>query len=138
MLFIAFSAVGCSSSVRFSSDISNNSIATSRKAGEPSANTGEKLYGKASYYAEFHNGRATANGEIFDSSKLTAAHKTLPFGTVVRVTNLRNKKQVDVVINDRGPFAPGRIIDLSRAAAEQIDMIRDGVVDVQVEILSVQ
>jgi rare lipoprotein A len=89
--------------------------------------------GQASYYADKFEGRATASGEIFQQRKLTAAHKTLPFGTEVRVTNLQNKKSVLVRINDRGPFVRGRIIDLSRAAAQEIDMIRAGIVPVRIE-----
>jgi rare lipoprotein A len=91
--------------------------------------------GKASYYAERYHGRTTANGERFDVNKLTAAHKTLPFNTVVRVTNLNNGKSVTVRINDRGPFVAGRVIDLSPAAARKIDMIRDGVVPVKLDVV---
>jgi rare lipoprotein A len=89
--------------------------------------------GQASYYADRFDGRQTASGETFRQDSLTAAHKHLPFGTKVIVTNLKNNKQVTVRINDRGPFSPGRIIDLSRRAAEKIDMIRDGVVSVRIE-----
>lgn len=88
--------------------------------------------GFASFYAESYNGRKTANGEIFHSSDMTAAHKTLPFGTKVRVTNLANGKSVKVRINDRGPYVSGRIIDLTRAAAKKIDMIQAGVVKVKI------
>lgn len=89
--------------------------------------------GKASYYGDGdgYHGRKTANGEIFNQRKLTAAHKTLPFGTIVRVTNLSNGRTVKVRINDRGPYVRGRIIDLSTKAAEKIDMKRAGVVDVK-------
>jgi rare lipoprotein A len=83
--------------------------------------------GIASYYGGKFIGRPTASGEIFDATKLTAAHKTLPFGTVVKVTNLSNYKSVIVRINDRGPFVAGRIIDLSEAAAKKIAMIQAGV-----------
>ena len=83
--------------------------------------------GIASYYGGKFIGRPTANGEIFDATKLTAAHKILPFGTMVKVTNLTNHKSVFVRINDRGPFVAGRIIDLSEAAAKKIDMIQAGV-----------
>ncbi len=93
------------------------------------------LNGQASYYADKFHGRSTASGEKYDKTKLTAAHRSLPFGTRVRVTNLRNGQQVIVRINDRGPFVDGRIVDLSRAAAEQIGMVRDGVVKVKVEVL---
>ncbi|NCI48558.1 septal ring lytic transglycosylase RlpA family protein [Sediminibacterium roseum] len=88
--------------------------------------------GMASYYAETYNGKKTANGEIYQSNKLTAAHKKLPFGTKVKVTNLANGKTVKVRINDRGPFVPGRIIDLTRAAAKKIDMVGAGVVKVKI------
>lgn len=88
--------------------------------------------GKASYYASKYNGRRTASGEKFRNSKLTAAHKTLPFGTKVKVTNLRNGKTVKVRINDRGPFIPGRIIDLSKKAARRIDMVQEGVGSVKI------
>ncbi len=89
--------------------------------------------GKASYYADKFNGRKTANGEIFRNSKKTAAHKTLPFGTKVKVTNLRNGKTVKVRINDRGPFVAGRHIDLSKKAARKIGMVREGVGNVQLK-----
>lgn len=88
--------------------------------------------GLASFYSESYNGRKTANGEIFHSSALTAAHKTLPFGTKVKVINLKNGKSVKVRINDRGPFISGRIIDLTKAAAKKIDMVNDGVVKVKI------
>ena len=92
--------------------------------------------GQASWYGGKFQGRKTANGEIFDTNKLTAAHKTLPFGTVVNVTNLKNDLQVEVRINDRGPFVGGRVIDLSRAAADAIDMTLSGIGLVKVEIVS--
>jgi rare lipoprotein A len=91
--------------------------------------------GKASYYADRYHGRTTANGERFDVNALTAAQKTLPFNTVVRVTNVNNGKSVTVRINDRGPFVAGRVIDLSPAAARKIDMIRDGVVPVKLDVV---
>jgi rare lipoprotein A len=89
--------------------------------------------GKASYYADKFNGRKTANGEIFHNSKFTAAHKTLPFGTRVKVTNLSNGKSVKVRINDRGPFVAGRMIDLSKTAAKKIDMVNTGVGNVKIK-----
>ena len=91
--------------------------------------------GKASFYADKFEGRPTASGEKYKHSKLTAAHKTLPFGTKVRVTNKANKKTVDVVINDRGPYVDGRIIDLSKSAAEKLDFISQGLADVTVEVI---
>lgn len=91
--------------------------------------------GKASFYARMHHGQRTANGERHDQQAMVAAHRSLPFGTLVRVTNLQNQKQVIVRINDRGPFVRGRIIDLSRAAAERIGMIDNGTVRVRIETL---
>ncbi len=93
------------------------------------------LYGKASYYAEKYHGRKTASGETFDMNALTAAHRTLPFGTVCRVTNLSNQKTVNVKINDRGPFIEGRIIDLSKGAAKALDALQSGVIEIKIEIL---
>lgn len=86
--------------------------------------------GKASWYGPRFNGRRTASGERYNMHELTAAHRTLPFGTVVRVRSLVNGKEVDVRITDRGPFSRGRVIDLSRAAAEAIGMLGLGVKDV--------
>jgi rare lipoprotein A len=95
-----------------------------------------ELEGVASYYAEPYNGRRTASGEIFDTyNGMTAAHKTLPFNTVVRVKNLQNGEEVDVRINDRGPFVKGRVIDLSLAAAKEIDLVRAGVAPVKLKVL---
>lgn len=89
--------------------------------------------GKASYYADKFDGRKTASGATFNQRKLTAAHKTLPFGTKVKVTNLANGKTVKVKVNDRGPFVEGRIIDLSKKAAEKIKMVNAGVVQVEIK-----
>jgi rare lipoprotein A len=91
--------------------------------------------GIASYYAHDFHGRQTANGEVYDMYALTAAHKSFPFDTVLRVQNLSNDKSVVVRINDRGPFVEGRIIDLSLAAARTIDMIQSGTTQVRIEVL---
>lgn len=96
---------------------------------------GDSFRGKASWYGPGFNGKRTASGERFNQNEMTAAHRSLPFGTIVRVINLQNGRSVDVRINDRGPFIRGRVIDLSRAAARQIDMIQAGVVPVEVQIL---
>lgn len=88
--------------------------------------------GLASYYWQ---GQQTASGELFDKSALTAAHRTLPFNTRVRVRNLRNQRSVVVRINDRGPFVPGRIIDVSDAAAAELDMRQRGLAQVVLEVL---
>jgi rare lipoprotein A len=92
--------------------------------------------GNASWYGVPFHGRRASNGEVYDMHKLTAAHRTLPFDTVVRVTNLSNGKSTVVRITDRGPFVDNRIIDLSMAAAQEIDSIGPGVVPVRLEILS--
>ena len=90
---------------------------------------------KASYYSNYFHGRTTSNGEIFDQSKLTAAHKTLPFGSLVKVTNTKTLKSVIVRINDRGPFYKKRCIDLSKEAARKIGMLESGVNVVVMECL---
>ncbi|MEJ8840820.1 septal ring lytic transglycosylase RlpA family protein [Lacibacter sp. H375] len=92
-------------------------------------------YGLASFYSNKFNGRKTANGEIFSNQKLTAAHNTLPLGTYVRVTNLRNKRSVVVKINDRLHHKNKRIIDLSRLAATKLGFIKSGLTRVKVEVL---
>ena len=93
------------------------------------------LQGYASWYGGKFHGRLTSSGEVFDTNTMTAAHKTLPFGTIVRVTNEDNGKTAIVKINDRGPFVEGRIIDLSRAAAMALDMVGQGVARVSLEIV---
>lgn len=98
----------------------------------------EQLYraeAVASYYAEKYHGRKTANGEIFNMNAMTCAHKTLPFNTVLRVTNLANGKNVQVRVNDRGPFVNGREIDLSKGAAIKLDMMTSGTARVKIEIV---
>lgn len=97
---------------------------------------GRVFTGKAVYYSSSYNGRKTASGEIYNETKMTAAHRTLPFGTIVRVTNLANGKSVVVRINDRGPFGrKERIIDLSLAAARKLEMVKAGVVNVRIEVI---
>ena len=92
-------------------------------------------FGIASYYSDLFQGKPTASGELYDKAQLTAAHKTLPFGTLVKVTRLDNNKSVQVRVNDRGPFISGRIIEVSREAANRIDLITDGATRVKVEIV---
>lgn len=91
--------------------------------------------GKASFYADKFEGHPTASGEKYKHSKLTAAHKSLPFGTRVKVTNLANQQSVEVIINDRGPYVDGRIIDLSKSAAEKLGFVHIGLADVKVEVI---
>ncbi|MDY7095363.1 MAG: septal ring lytic transglycosylase RlpA family protein, partial [Acidobacteriota bacterium] len=92
--------------------------------------------GIASWYGGKFHGRRTANGEVYDMNALTAAHKTLPFGSVVEVVNLDNGRSVTVRINDRGPFVRGRVIDLSRAAAKKMGLIGPGVAKVEVVLIT--
>jgi len=92
--------------------------------------------GVASWYGAKHHGKRTASGELFDQKKFTAAHPTLPWGSIVKVTNLANGKSVEVRINDRGPYGKARIIDISRAAAKVLGMLGTGVAQVKIERLS--
>jgi rare lipoprotein A len=91
--------------------------------------------GTASFYADKYHGRPTASGEIFDMHQLTAAHPRLAFGTIVKVTNTENHRSVLVRINDRGPFVSGRVIDVSLAAAEELQMVQRGLVTVKLEVV---
>ena len=101
----------------------------------PDENYNYRETGMASWYGPGFHGRRTANGEAYNQHAMTAAHRTLPMPSVVRVTNLSNGKSVVLRVNDRGPFAQNRIIDVSRAAADKLDMVRAGVASVRVEIL---
>ena len=106
---------------------------------EPLAGEDEEVVssrtGTASYYARRFEGRSTASGAMYDAGQLTAAHRTLPFGTRVRVTNLANGESVVVTITDRGPFSRGRIIDLSRQAARELGFLADGTTRVRIDVL---
>ena len=126
LIVIAMQAGGCSSRPKyriknFPEDVGN------KKYGDYTAE------GIASYYGKKFHGKPTASGEKFDMYADTAAHNTLPFGTIVRVTNLENGKSVEVKINDRGPFVKGRIVDLSYGAAEKLGMLVDGIVKVRIQ-----
>ena len=92
--------------------------------------------GRISYYADAFAGRTTASGERFDPEALTMAHRALPFGTRVRVTNLENQRTVEVVVNDRGPAIRGRIADLSPAAARRLGMVVEGIVEATLEVVA--
>ena len=107
----------------------------STSARSTSAAGGTTQRGEASYYADKFEGRQTASGEAYTHRKRTAAHRTLPFGTSVRVTRLDTGADVVVRINDRGPFKRGRIIDLSRSAAQAINLIAVGVADVEIQVI---
>lgn len=110
--------------------------AAAAPAAPASAATAGRTEGLAANYSNRFNGRKTASGQIFDQNALTGAHRTLPFGTRVKVTNTRNNRSVVVRINDRGPTQPGRVIDLSRAAAGKLAMLRTGLVPVRLEVIA--
>ncbi len=100
-----------------------------------SSSAQEVEYGLASYYADRFEGKPTASGEPYDPTKMTAAHKTYPFGTIIRVTRLDNGKSVEVRVNDRGPYVAGRVVDVSRAAAKRLGLIEVGRARVKVELV---
>jgi len=101
----------------------------------PVAATGDAMSGTAAWYGRKFNGRKTASGQRFNASALTAAHPSLPFGSRVKVTNTKNKRSVVVVINDRGPSTPGRIVDVSQAAAQRLGFTRAGTTEVTLEVV---
>lgn len=127
---LALGLVGCSTAARSPAPTTED---TTPRVTPPRA-TGVQT-GKASWYGRPHHGRKTASGEIYDMAELTAAHRTLPLGTRVRVTNVANGRTVIVRVNDRGPFTDGRILDLSHAAARELDALGAGVVTVRIEVL---
>ncbi|WP_082487960.1 septal ring lytic transglycosylase RlpA family protein [Methylophilus sp. Leaf414] len=119
LIFIAFVISGCSTlSPRSNADW-----------------VGYKESGKASYYANSHQSKKTASGELYKQELKTGAHKVLPFGSLVKVTNVDTAKSVIVKINDRGPYVKGRVIDLSKSAFSEIGSISNGVIDVQIEVI---
>jgi rare lipoprotein A len=128
LLVVLLASVGCGAGSERGGAAANGPAANSAPAGAQA--------GQASYYADSLAGNATASGEPYDPRALTGAHRDLPFGTVVDVIRRDDGRRVRIRINDRGPFTKGRIIDLSRAAAERIDMIRAGIVDVDVVVVS--
>jgi len=99
---------------------------------------GTRIVGFASWYGERHQGHKTASGEIYDVDKLTAAHRTLPFGTRLRVTNVANGRSVVVRVNDRGPWVNDRVLDVSQIAAKTLGMIGDGITKVEIVVLGPQ
>jgi rare lipoprotein A len=128
VLVAAGFVAGCTSSSRTST----------RTGNDPSLNGAAPLAveeGDASYYADKFEGRPTASGELFTQDELTAAHRTYPFGTMLRVVNLRNSRTVVVRVNDRGPGKASRVVDLSRRAAEELQMVAEGIARVRVEVL---
>jgi len=129
-LLVCFYLLACSPSARFSSTRITPTAHTASKLSQ-----GSTIYGEASYYADQFHGKITANGEVFDMNEISAAHKTLPFNTKLKVTNLENNRSVIVRVNDRGPYKKGRILDLSYRAAQEIGMLDTGVANVKITIL---
>jgi len=126
---VVINLVGCTASPKFRRDEAGRPPARQAPSGEP------YQIGFASYYGSEFHGRRTSSGEVYDMNALTAAHNTLPLGTIIKVTNLSNHRSVLVKVNDRGPFKPGRILDLSFGAARQLGMVRNGTARVRIEIL---
>ena len=135
LLTLSLFGAGCCGEAR---QTSVSSAAREGERDEPveRERTGKVLRGEASFYADYFNGRMTANGERYDPRKLTAANRTLPFGTRVRITRLDNGRSVVVRVNDRGPFGKRRrIFDLSKAAARELDMLHAGRADIEAVVL---
>ena len=141
---VASLLVACSSSSHVVSSSSSSKkkpttttkTTTKNTSNSSAAKVGAVTTGQASYYADKFNGNKTASGEKYNKKALTCAHRTYPFGTVLKVTNTTNGKSVQVRVNDRGPFKAGRIVDVSGAAADKLDMKKAGVINVKVEVVS--
>lgn len=132
ILFLAVTAVlvDCSSSPRYTAD-----PGTKTKGAVALSSVGAVEYGVSSYYADDFHGKLTANGEVYDMYGMTAAHNTLPLNTIIRVTNLENKKVIILRINDRGPFVKNRILDCSYGAALKLGFIGKGTTRVKIEVI---
>lgn len=133
LLTVIFFLVSCGSSIAYGDYV--NTTGMSRKQIESIKNHPKTQIGIASYYGKKFHKKRTANGEIFNMYKVSAAHKSYPLGTKVRVTNLQNGKSLKLVINDRGPFVSGRIIDLSYKAARKLGFVNQGIVKVRIDVL---
>ncbi len=125
ILTIAYVITSCSSTIFFNSHTHPKSSATSQFV----------EIGLASYYSDSFAGKRTASGNIYNPNEMTAAHPSLPFGSKIKVTNLDNKREILVIVNDRGPFVSGRIIDLSKSAAKALDFVEKGVIKVKIELI---
>lgn len=132
-LSVVLFGTGCASTTRFAHVPKTDASTPGHPPIIDLGNGQFKQEGIASYYADKYHGRKTANGETFNMHDITAAHPSLPFGTKLKVTNLDNGKTITVRINDRGPFAKNRIIDLSLGAAKEIDMVKTGTANVRLE-----
>tara|TARA_B100000287_G_scaffold336861_1_gene322606 strand:- start:416 stop:865 length:450 start_codon:yes stop_codon:yes gene_type:complete len=131
-IFICFLVFSCVSSPRYSSNPDDRDIKKKKKR-----NSKDVFYGLSSFYGlnDGFDGNLTANGEVYDKDGLSAAHKTLPLNSIVRVTNLDNNKSVVLKINDRGPYIDGRILDCSYGAAKKLDFVDQGITEVKVEVI---
>ena len=132
LIFLAF-ILACGSSTAYGDYV--DTTGWSRKQIESIKNHPKTQIGIASYYGKKFHKKRTANGKIFNMYKVSAAHKSYPLGTKVRVTNLKNGKSIKLVINDRGPFIKGRIIDLSYKAAKKLDFVNQGTVKVRIDVI---
>lgn len=132
-------SIGQSLHAATSPQAQKTSLASTKQTESPAAastKSAKSMHGLASVYANKFSGRKTSSGQRFSQDKLTAAHRSLPFGTKVLVTNVRNSKSVEVSINDRGPWLAGRVIDLSTSAAEQLGMKKAGNALVKLEVVN--
>ena len=132
LIFLVF-ITACGSSIAYGDYV--DTAGWSRKQIESIKNHPKTQIGIASYYGKKFHKKRTANGKIFNMHKVSAAHKSYPLGTKVRVTNLENGKSIKLVINDRGPFVKGRIIDLSYKAARKLDFVNKGTVKVRIDVI---
>ena len=141
---IMFHILSCSSAPRYGSQartVSNNnktknfSNKSSKSDKKSKIKHKKKIIGVSSFYAEDFHGKLTANGEVYDMYGLTAAHKTLPLNTIIRVTNLSNDKSLILRVNDRGPYIKGRTLDCSYGAAKKLDFIKQGTTKVQIDVI---
>ena len=133
LALIIVGIIGCGPSIAYGDYVKSDGM--SRKEIEAIKNHPRVQIGVASYYGSKFHKKRTANGEIFNMYKVSAAHKTLPLGTKVRVINLKNGRSLTMTINDRGPYVKGRIIDLSYKAAQKLGFVNEGTTKVRIEVL---
>ena len=139
LILLFINLIACTNSPRYRTGPATKTISKTKSLAPLKTKSNIKhrkmMKGVSSFYADDFHGKLTANGEIYDMYGLTAAHKTLPLNTIVRVTNLVNNKSLILRINDRGPYVKGRILDCSYGAAKKLDFINQGTTDVKVEVI---
>ena len=136
LLILILSLYACTASPRYTSGTASKKNKTAKKFTKKSKDDKKTIYkGVSSYYGPKFHGNLTANGEVYDMYGVTAAHKTLPFNTVARVTNLDNNKSLILRINDRGPYIDGRILDCSYGAAKKLGFLKEGTANVEIRII---